>query len=251
VNALDGAAGLLGFTLQIYFDFSAYSDIAIGSARLFGFRFPENFDWPYLSRTPREFWTRWHMTLSRWIRDYLFTPAAFATRANPFLSHIVLVAVMALVGLWHGAAWTFVLWGVWHGVLLVVTDLVAPRRDHPKWDARAVAGVVVTFALVSAGWLLFRATSLRQAVDIFEAMVTLRGGFAPGVLRVNGILLVFIYFVGLVGAQLLRPWFDAFMTRPTGPSLWVRVARPLIYAAMILSIIILGQEAQSFVYFQF
>ena len=106
-NAVDAAVGTLAFGLQIYFDFSAYSDIAIGTARLFGFVFPENFDWPYLSRSPQEFWARWHMTLSRWIRDYVFTPMTFAFRDRPSTAMVWLLVAMVVCGFWHGAQWTF------------------------------------------------------------------------------------------------------------------------------------------------
>ena len=124
---VDVVTGILGFGLQIYFDFSAYSDIAIGTARLFGFVFPENFNWPYTARSPQDFWRRWHMTLSRWIQDYVFTPLNFATRGNPRLGGLWLVVAMAICGLWHGAQWTFVLWGVWHGVLLLSNQTFLKR----------------------------------------------------------------------------------------------------------------------------
>src|SRR5262249_30982174 len=119
-SALDCVVGVLAFGLQIYFDFSAYSDVAVGSARLFGVVFPENFEFPYRARSPQEFWNRWHLSLSRWIRDYLFTPLSFATRGRPVLSRAWPLLTMAICGLWHGPKWTFVCWGLWHGALLVL-----------------------------------------------------------------------------------------------------------------------------------
>jgi len=249
-NGLDAAFAVLGFGLQIYFDFSAYSDIAIGSARLFGFHFPENFDFPYRSRSPQEFWTRWHMTLSRWIRDYVFTPLVFATRGRPALSALWLLVAMAAVGLWHGAQWTFVAWGVWHGLLLLSNQTLLKRFFARAGESRlrGFAAAAVTFVLVTAGWLLFRAESLAQAADFLKAIVTVRGGARPSTLRLNGLLFVFFGFFGLMAAQTL-----AAMPLPR----WVRnpvllgVARPVGYALLILAVIILDQEAKKFVYFQF
>lgn len=252
-NALDAAVAVFAFGLQIYFDFSAYSDIAIGSARLFGFRFPENFDLPYASRSPQEFWTRWHMTLSRWIRDYVFTPLAFATRNRPRWSNFWLLVAMAVVGLWHGAQWTFVLWGVWHGVLLVANQTFLKGFFDGSRESRLrgfIAGTV-TFTLITAGWLLFRAESLAQVSDFLRAIFTLRGGIRPSTLRVNGMLLVFIYFVALLLAQTFRGW-AAKLAAPQGRVYGVlRVLRPVAYAAMITAVVVLDQEAKAFVYFQF
>ncbi|HEU0053398.1 MAG TPA: MBOAT family O-acyltransferase, partial [Longimicrobium sp.] len=206
--ALDAIVGVLGFGMQIYFDFSAYSDIAIGSARLFGYRFPENFAWPYVSRSPQEFWNRWHMTLSRWIRDYLFTPLTFASRRRPKLAPVWLLVAMAACGLWHGAQWTFVVWGVWHGLLLVLNQTALKPLfagtgpgEPARYRLRGWVAWGVTMVLVFAGWLLFRAHSLAQAADMAQAILTFRGGAAPAVVRVNGILTVFLIAVLMAGAQ--------------------------------------------------
>ncbi len=249
-NALDAGVALLGFGLQIYFDFSAYSDIAIGSARLFGFHFPENFDFPYRSRSPQELWSRWHMTLSRWIRDYVFTPLAFVTRQRPRMTTLWLFVAMAVVGLWHGAQWTFVAWGMWHGLLLVTNQTLLKRFFERSAESRARSLIVAatTFTLVTAGWLLFRAESLAQAADFFRAIVTLRGGVRPSVLRVNGILMVLMDFFGLLAVQAIAGM--SFPRRIRGTAL-LRLARPVAYALLIVAIIVLDQEARKFVYFQF
>src|SRR6185295_15023656 len=187
-NFLDVVTGVVGFGMQIYFDFSAYSDIAIGSARLFGFKFPENFNWPYVSRSPREFWNRWHMSLSRWIRDYVFMPLSFASRNRPALGPLWLIVAMALCGLWHGAAWTFVLWGIWHGILLALNQGPMKRVFAPSEDENKPAGVVhivfaslLTWGLVQAGWLLFRASSLHQAAVMLKSVLTFRGHLRPAI----------------------------------------------------------------------
>jgi len=254
-NMLDVAVGMLGFGLQIYFDFSAYSDIAIGSARLFGFVLPENFNWPYLATSPRDFWNRWHMTLSRWIRDYLFTPLTFAARRRPRLAPVWLLVAMALCGLWHGAQWTFVVWGLWHGALLVLNQ-TALRRVFPPVRASDVLprwqrwlGGFLTFALVQAGWVVFRARSLSQAGVMLASILTLRGGLRPAIVRENIVLLIAVLLIGLLlagGLRRLKPRLDTARYQP-----WMAALRPIAYVAMIVAIVVFDEESQAFVYFQF
>ena len=255
---LDSIAGILGFALQIYFDFSAYSDIAIGSALLFGYRFPENFNWPYAARSPQEFWNRWHITLSRWIRDYVYTPLSFSTRRRPYLMPVWLLFAMAVCGLWHGAQWTFVLWGVWHGILLIAGQTaLKPLFSIPKaagfvrTQVQSALAWAVTFTCVSAGWLLFRAASFAQAVEMLRSIVTMRGGLRPGIMRINGVLIVFVFLAGLIATQAARPLLERFGgALPSLPRLR-RVAVPLAYAAIIVLTIVMDSEARAFVYFQF
>jgi alginate O-acetyltransferase complex protein AlgI len=254
---VDTVVAVLGFGMQIYWDFSAYSEIAIGSARLFGFRFPENFDWPYSSRSPQEFWNRWHMTLSRWIRDYVFTPLTFAARRRPATGPIWLLVAMGLCGLWHGAAWTFVLWGLWHGLLLVMNQTLlkplfsglesGPRRT----GARGMLALVVTLIGVNLGWLLFRAQSLRQAIDMLGTVVTLKGRFRPILLRENDVLIVAIFYAGL----LIAPWVRSMIDRADRALAARPVVRSMVTAAWFtlatIGIVIFDREARAFVYFQF
>ncbi len=258
VNALDVAVGLVGFGLQIYFDFSAYSDIAIGSARLFGYVFPENFNWPYLARSPQEFWSRWHMTLSRWIRDYVFTPLTFANRSRPAMAHVWLIVAMAGCGLWHGAQWTFVLWGTWHGLLLVANQTILkgflPSQGTANASGFAVRdffGGLLTFALVTLGWILFRAQDLEQAGGMLQSLFTLRGGFRPSVLRENSVLTVAAILFAMYAAAL---WghFAAKIGSKWLESAWIAgPAKSLAYTFMIVAVVIFDKEAKAFVYFQF
>lgn len=255
-NTIECLTGVLGFGMQIYFDFSAYSDLAIGSARLFGFRLPENFNWPYLAPSPREFWNRWHMTLSSWIRDYLFTPLAFASRNKPMLQPIWLLGAMAVCGLWHGAAWTFVIWGVWHGFLLLLNQSIL-RQVFPKTTTGGaeamwfrVIGILLTFVLVHLGWVFFRAPSVEQALGILHRLVVPSGGLRPTFLRENDVLWVGILFTALVASH---AW-QIFAGRPANRSssqAWLRWVRPVAYAAMIVAAIVFDKEATAFVYFQF
>ncbi len=162
--------GVAAFGLQVYGDFGGYSDIARGLARWLGFDLMVNFDRPYLARSLRDFWHRWHISLSGWLRDYVYIPLG-GNRRGPARTAIHLVLTFLLAGLWHGASWHFVAWGAWHGLALV-----AERRlglDHPTGPVARWAGWLLTLALVGYGWLLFRAVSLSQAVDMTRSLVRL------------------------------------------------------------------------------
>ncbi|HWB78567.1 MAG TPA: MBOAT family protein, partial [Nannocystaceae bacterium] len=165
------------FTLQIYFDFSAYSEIARGSARLFGIDLMRNFDQPYLASNPSEFWRRWHISLSTWIRDYVYLPLGGNRGSRPRVL-FNLVVTMFLSGLWHGAAWTFVLWGLYHGVLLLFdvllrrTDFVAKKLAFIPEGWRAFLAWMLTFHLVVVGWILFRAETVRDAWTVFVGILS-------------------------------------------------------------------------------
>ena len=174
-GALDSAEAWLaslGYTVQIYFDFSGYSDMAVGLALLLGFRFPQNFDSPYRSLNIAEFWRRWHMSLSFWIRDYLYIPLG-GSRGGPLLVTRNLVLTMLLGGLWHGAGWTFAVWGLYHGALLTGHAWLQ-RRD---WvPASRPLSIATTLLAVTAGWVIFRATTLSEALHLLAVMAGLRGG---------------------------------------------------------------------------
>ncbi len=158
--------GVVCYTLQIYFDFSGYSDMAIGLGRMFGFRFPENFRWPYVADTVQDFWRRWHMTLSAWFRDYLYLPLG-GNRGSRGRTYTNLLTVFFLCGLWHGASWTFVLWGLFHGAFLVIERLglgpLVTRLPRPLRHVYVLLVVIV-------GWVLFRAETVPQAWAFLQAM---------------------------------------------------------------------------------
>lgn len=179
----DGAAvpawvGVLAFSLQIYFDFSGYTDIARGCARWLGFQFPPNFERPYLSTSITEFWRRWHISLSTWLRDYLYIPLG-GNRRGRARTYANLLIVMGLGGLWHGASWNFAVWGLYHGILLGAHRFFSRRADDSSWrrvlDAPALAPlwIAMTFVLVTLGWVPFRAP------DFAATMATLRALWMP------------------------------------------------------------------------
>ncbi len=168
---LDLLAAAYGYAVQIYCDFSAYSDIAIGVALLLGFNFQKNFDRPYRARAMREFWQRWHISLSSWLRDYLYIPLG-GNRQGPRRADLYLMITMLLGGIWHGAAWTFIVWGLLHGLALVIERASGWAKRYataPRW-AQAL-GILVVFHLVCLAWIFFRAES-------FEIAWTFLAGFA-------------------------------------------------------------------------
>lgn len=157
--------GALCYTLQIYFDFSGYSDMAIGLGAMFGFVFPENFNYPYIASSIQDFWRRWHMSLSRWFRDYVYVPLG-GNRVSAGRTYVNLVAVFFLCGLWHGASWTFVAWGLYHGAFLVIERL--RRRASPR--RRGALAHVYSLLVITIGWVFFRADTFGQAAGFLRAM---------------------------------------------------------------------------------
>lgn len=166
--------GAVAYTLQIYFDFSGYSDMAIGLGKIFGFQFPENFNYPYISGSVREFWRRWHISLSTWFKDYLYIPMGGSRKGNVYLH---LFIVFLATGLWHGAAWGFVLWGLWHGMFCIL-ERVAGNLHKDKgyggknaiYYVRNVFSHVYTLLVVITGWVLFNLVSVRGALSYVKVM---------------------------------------------------------------------------------
>jgi alginate O-acetyltransferase complex protein AlgI len=164
--------GLLAYTLQIYFDFSGYTDMAVGLGRMFGFVLPENFDHPYASRSIQEFWRRWHMSLSSWFRDYLYIPLG-GGRVAPWRVYLNLVTVFVVCGLWHGASLSFLVWGLWHGLFLALE-----RAGLGGWLKRAPRPLAHGYALLAVmlGWVFFRAESLAKAGTYLAALFSFSAG---------------------------------------------------------------------------
>ena len=196
--------GIVGYALQIYFDFSGYSDMAIGLAAMFGFRFPENFNYPYIARSVQEFWRRWHMTLSAWFRDYVYVPLG-GNRGSSDRTYVNLITVFFLCGLWHGASWNFVVWGLWHGAFLVCERLGLTRWLGGAWRPLAHA---YTLLVVLIGWVFFRADTLTYAVGYLEAMAGLQGTaptpYSFGFYTDRAVWLAFA--AGCIGSLPVLPW---------------------------------------------
>ncbi len=156
--------GIACYTLQIYFDFSGYSDMAVGLARICGFKFPENFNYPYISRSIKEFWRRWHMSLSAWFRDYVYIPLG-GNRVSVGRQYFNLVLVFFLCGLWHGASWNFIVWGMFHGCFLVAERVAPARFALPKMLQHFYA-----IFIVMVGWVFFRSPDLTYALSYLHSM---------------------------------------------------------------------------------
>jgi alginate O-acetyltransferase complex protein AlgI len=182
LSAAHAWLGIVCYTLQIYFDFSGYSDMAIGLGAMFGFRFPENFNYPYVASSVQDFWRRWHLSLSRWFRDYVYVPLG-GNRVSLGRTYVNLVAVFFLCGLWHGASWTFVVWGLYHGAFLVVERFRGRRAAQLKLRAteltllatqsspvRPILGHAYVVLVVMVGWVFFRADTFAQATGFLKAM---------------------------------------------------------------------------------
>jgi D-alanyl-lipoteichoic acid acyltransferase DltB (MBOAT superfamily) len=175
-SQLELLVGVYGYAIQIYADFSGYTDIAIGCALLLGIRFPQNFDAPYRALSLQDFWRRWHMTLSRWLRDYLYVPLG-GSRRGEIRTAVNVMVTMLIGGLWHGAGWTFVAWGGLHGGGQVVGRLrrrwrrSRGRPDEPSSAGRVFLARVLTFHLVCLGWVFFRAESLGSAFEVLGRLV--------------------------------------------------------------------------------
>ncbi|AIQ32635.1 hypothetical protein P40081_34470 [Paenibacillus sp. FSL P4-0081] len=157
--------GAICYTFQIYFDFSGYSDMAIGLARMFGFKFKENFDFPYISKSVTEFWRRWHISLSSWFKDYLYIPLGGNRKGNVYLN---LLIVFIVTGLWHGAAWNFIIWGLWHGIFLII-ERVLKKKGINIHSFKIISWCYTSFIVV-IGWVIFRANNLTYAVDYIKVM---------------------------------------------------------------------------------
>ncbi|MFK8112155.1 MAG: MBOAT family protein [Rubripirellula sp.] len=165
---------VLAYAGQIYYDFSGYTDMAIGAAKMLGYRFPANFRHPYLATSIADFWHRWHMTLSRWLKDYLYIPLG-GNRGGELATYRNLIITMTLGGLWHGAAWTFVLWGIWHGAALAIERYA---KQVLSLSLPRPLGWILTMFVVLVGWVLFRSTDMHATVIVLKQMTTFGSGIA-------------------------------------------------------------------------
>lgn len=241
-GSLEVLLAIYGYAAQLFCDFSGYTDLAIGSALLLGYVMPENFDAPYAAASPQDFWRRWHLSLSSWLRDYLFIPLG-GSRHGPVRTTLALAATMVLGGLWHGAAWSFVAWGAFHAAGLIVHRAWAAWKPGLRRSALwGVLATLLTFHFVCVGWVLFRAPSLSVAGELFAALV--RG--APGA---GAPWLPVVVAIGL-GLSFVRG--EAFTRARLGFARLPLVAQGAAFATVLVALDALGPRGIApFIYFQF
>ena len=258
----------VGFSIQIYCDFAAYSTIAIGAAKVMGFELMENFNTPYFATSIKDFWRRWHISLSSWFRDYLYIPLG-GNRKGKIRKYFNLLLTFFVSGLWHGAAWTYVVWGVLHGLLQIISEVISPLKekiyDFFKIDRKTfsfkLGQILVTFSITTLAWVFFRAESLSEAVEFFERMFT---RFNPWVLFDESLynwgldrIEINVLFVALIIMFLIEVLkyvknigFSDFMVKQIFWFRWI------VIIGMIVGILVYGQyginfDSNQFIYFQF
>ncbi|AAU92782.1 putative alginate O-acetyltransferase [Methylococcus capsulatus str. Bath] len=263
LSALDVLTLAFLFGFQIYFDFSAYSSIAIGSARLMGIHVPENFNFPYVASSPRDFWRRWHISLSSWIRDYLYLPllgVKVRDRSSGGLSVDVgtpgqatrhplfaLFMTWAIMGLWHGANWTFVLWGLYHASLIAgYRTLAGQTVSLPVW-LRVWGGRFITLPLVMLGWIPFRAQSVDDALAMFAKLTSPQNYLWLG-MRENTYLIAALVFLASFIAYLMHEYGERYIRR----WIWMDFALETMTMSVVLALVfVFLRPINQFIYFQF
>jgi alginate O-acetyltransferase complex protein AlgI len=274
LSAAHAWLGIVCYTLQIYFDFSGYSDMAIGLGRMFGFRFPENFRWPYIASSVQEFWRRWHISLSTWFRDYLYIPLG-GNRVGPARRYGNLATVFFLTGLWHGASWNFVVWGLWHGAFLIIERVTFNRRASGDRGDRSLSqiaagsagnsgplawpiwGHAYALGVVMIGWVFFRAETLPGAVAFLKAMAGTTIP-APTPYTVWWYLNAELWLALVAGAIGSTPWVPALAARVARAgrprAIWSAdlVGTATLLVLLVLSIMsVAARTYNPFIYFRF
>ena len=246
------------FAFQIYCDFSGYSDIAIGSARMMGIGLMDNFRAPYLSQSIREFWSRWHISLSTWFRDYLYIPLG-GNRCSKARNAFNVLLTFVLSGLWHGANWTFVIWGFIHGACQVLEKAIFgdKRKKSPGLSLRALPRIAVTFLIVCAAWVFFRANSLPDALYVFSHMFDgvlqpmryLKDAYAAMQISKIGVGILLFEIAGIVAIDLLAYRKDPVQTLRAKPA----YVRWPAYVLLAFAVALLSTKGtvSAFIYFQF
>ena len=227
----------IGFGMQIYYDFAAYTHIAIGISLLLGVRLQENFDSPYQASSIQDFWRRWHMTLSRWFRDYLYIPLGGSRKGGLRTSLNILITFL-LVGLWHGAGWNYVAWGVIHGVLLAAYRY--KQALFPDMKLNHYLAVAITFICVQFAWIPFRVSDTLQVVDIWSGMLGMNGVTGSGVSIIDIIFLCIVLAATLLLPNASKRW--------PGTLGWKESAA---IASLACFAVIFTPEVSKFIYFQF
>ena len=242
---------LLGYTLQIYFDFSGYSDMAIGLARMFGFHFPENFQHPYTAVSVTDFWRRWHMSLSQWFRDYLYIPLG-GNRVASWRVYLNLLVVFTVTGLWHGAAWTFVIWGLYHGAFLMLERATGLARWEPQ--RLAVPRRVLTMLIVMVAWAIFRAPDgavCKAFLSVLAGMTSDKVVMPSALVRLLDVQTLLAFAIGLLAFIAPRQGTAGLYLGKDGAGPRHLRAVVLIVLLPLVIVQVMASDYSPFLYFQF
>jgi alginate O-acetyltransferase complex protein AlgI len=245
--------GIICYTLQIYFDFSGYSDMALGLGKMLGFNFPENFNYPYIARSIREFWQRWHISLSTWFRDYLYIPLG-GNKEGTFKTYRNMFIVFFVTGFWHGASWNFIVWGLFHG-----TFLALERAGLSKLLNRTprILNHIYTLLVVMLAWVFFRANDLTHAISYLKSMMGVFSGNNYIALMDIDAYTIFVLILGIIFSTNIRGSLDAFIRKKISPKLtlsnsYTMVGFFLYLILFFFSVIELAQNNYNpFIYFRF
>lgn len=239
--------GILAYSLQIYYDFSGYSDMAIGLGKMFGFNFKENFEHPYISTSVQEFWRRWHISLSSWFRDYLYIPLG-GNRKGKYRTYLNLILVFFATGLWHGASWNFIIWGFFHGFFLIAEKLVPFQLPTRLSFLKRIYLLLV----VMIGWVFFRAVDLTYALDYIIQMFAFTGGSNESPYEHLSSFVLFMFILGILFSMPLRKFIEQ-IGRQLLPKTFFTTMLEIVYLlCFILAIIELAQATYNpFIYFRF
>lgn len=249
--ALTAWIGIIAFSFQIYFDFSAYSDMAIGLGEMFGFKFHENFNYPYMSKSITEFWRRWHISLGTWFREYVYIPLGGNKKGFPKQIRNILI-VWLLTGIWHGASWNFIVWGVYFGVILIVEKLFLLKMLQ---KSPAFVQHIYTLLLVLFSWVIFALEDFSVVIQYFEAMFGLNGAglfdTQTGYLFYTNIILIIILVIA--STDYPKKWAEKLIELFNSRALMIQIVKNVVFIAIfILSVAYLVDESfNPFLYFRF
>ena len=241
------AIATIFYAFQIYFDFAGYSDIAIGTARLFGFEFKQNFNFPYFAKSLTIFWRRWHKSLSFWLRDYLYISLG-GNRKGLIITYRNLMITMLLGGLWHGSSWNFVIWGAIHGIVLGIEKFLNDRELFLKLRSNNIVNGVVTFGVVVFSWIFFRSNTFSQSLDIINTIFS----FQNGQLFIGDVNI----FTNIIFALVTGLALDFLFYRYNKPleivgSQFKNISLLILISIFLIIIVLFYSTSDNFIYFQF
>lgn len=259
ISAIDVWTLAFLFGFQIYFDFCAYSHIAIGCAKMMGIEFFENFNFPYMAISPKAFWKRWHISLSNWIKDYLYLPLtgkkvvydqqqaiSEIKNSNTVKGYLALFATWAIMGFWHGASWTFVIWGIYHALLVSIHRLTSRYTLHFNKNFKNISGWCISLPFLMLGWIPFRVTGVAAMLQYFEKIITPHAYTFLG-MRENNYVITFLILLLIVAAYLLTTYIKPRLEN----KLIGQVAHVATLSVAVALVIIFLRPISQFIYFQF